>query len=93
MGNSYPVKRPPDIKEKTLAQLALIRKEENCKTSIDSVTNTKGYMDPIVGAPVEFLNRVNELSKLQEATKRWERTRYRRRVKRKTVQTLNQSDS
>ncbi|CAI2734812.1 unnamed protein product [Schistosoma spindalis] len=37
MGNSYSVNRPPDIKEKTLAQLSLIRKEENCTVSIDSV--------------------------------------------------------
>ncbi|CAH8873639.1 unnamed protein product [Trichobilharzia szidati] len=96
MGNSYPVTRPPDIKEKTLAQLSLIRKEENCTTSVDSVANVKGYMDPMAGAPTDFLNRINELVKLQEATKRWERTRCRRRVKRKTLpnsQTLNQVDS
>ncbi|CAH8668331.1 unnamed protein product [Schistosoma rodhaini] len=85
MGNSYPVNRPPDIKEKTLAQLSLIRKEDNCTTSIDSGTNVKGYMDPMVGAPIEYLNRINELSKLQAITKRWERTRCRRRVKKDMV--------
>ncbi|CAH8639827.1 unnamed protein product [Schistosoma guineensis] len=81
MGNSYPVNRPPDIKEKTLAQLSLIRKEENCTITIDSGTNVKGYMDPMVGAPIEYLNRINELSKLQAITKRSERTRCRRRMK------------
>ncbi|VDQ02108.1 unnamed protein product [Trichobilharzia regenti] len=61
-----------------------------------TVANVKGYMDPMAGAPTDFLNRINELVKLQEATKRWERTRCRRRVKRKTLpnnQTLNQLDS
>lgn len=46
-----------------------------------SGTNVKGYMDPMVGAPIEYLNRINELSKLQAITKRWERTRCRRRMK------------
>ncbi|CAH8576599.1 unnamed protein product [Schistosoma turkestanicum] len=85
MGNSYPINRPPDIKEKTLAQLSLIKKEENCTTSINSNTNVKGYMDPMVGAPVEFLNRLNALSKLQAVTKRWERTQYRRQVKKEMI--------
>uniref|UniRef100_A0A5K4EME0 Uncharacterized protein n=1 Tax=Schistosoma mansoni TaxID=6183 RepID=A0A5K4EME0_SCHMA len=48
-------------------------------------TNVKGYMDPMVGAPIEYLNRINELSKLQAITKRWERTRCRRRVKKDMV--------
>ncbi|KAK4475926.1 hypothetical protein MN116_001167 [Schistosoma mekongi] len=85
IGNPYPINRPPDIKEKTLAQLSLIRKEENCITSIGSGTNAKCFMDPLIGAPAEFLNRINELSKLQAVTKRWERTRCRRRVRKEMV--------
>nr|AAW27170.1 SJCHGC04953 protein [Schistosoma japonicum] len=83
IGNSYPIDRPPDIKEKTLAQLSLIRKKENCITSIGFDTNSKCFMDPMIGAPAEFLNRINELSRLQPVTKRWERARCRPRVRKK----------
>ncbi|CAL8081889.1 unnamed protein product [Calicophoron daubneyi] len=43
------------------------------------------YQDPELGANPAFLNRLNELFALNEATKRWERLRWRRRLKKRST--------
>uniref|UniRef100_A0A183B7Y7 Uncharacterized protein n=1 Tax=Echinostoma caproni TaxID=27848 RepID=A0A183B7Y7_9TREM len=51
---------------------------------LDTDVGTAQYPDPRVGASSEFLARLGELLNLEETTKRCERIRWRRRVKKRT---------
>ncbi|KAF8563030.1 hypothetical protein P879_10785 [Paragonimus westermani] len=50
----------------------------------NSVASGEPYEDPIIGAGAEFLCRLNEILALEVATKRWERVRARRKVKKRS---------